>query len=929
MSTVTALGRAITRLGSASSLLALTVGVPYALTVYIGWPLPRTVPTTWADVQQVLTTDVTDTLVVNLLAVALWLLWVVFTASVLAEILAGLRGVDVPRLRGLAPVQGLAAWLLSGLTAGVVATATLGPVAAAPTALTAPTAAVVLTTADSQHHTLTTDDPRATAASNATQAVGRSASTAPAASGAAAGSGVPRFALAASTGPLTITAGGQEYTVTVKRGDTLWHLADAWLGDPARWPEIYHLNADRYDDNGRMRGGEHIEARWTLVLPDDATPPAGATPPAPPPTVEPPAPAPTTPPSPTPPASNAPTPPAASTTPSPGQSRPPDDGVVVPPRQAPTGSPTGTPSASTAPSGGVQPAPDRRANPLGVQLPSGGWVDLGLAAAIVAAVALVWLHRRRRYISRPPSPDPRMDDPDLTPMPVVVRRISAGLRRPNPADTTPPNHTLDSHTRTDADDGPDDDVDDEMDIDGANAEPRPVTVAPPFVPALRNPSIEAWPPAGLGLTGAGAEAAARGFLTAALAAGGLDDPDARNWVITPATTIATLLGAAAVTVADTPRLTVTGTLTDALELLEEQTLHRTRLLYSHEVDTVDALRVADPDAEPLPPILLIADASALHERARIAALLTQGQRLDIHGVLLGAWPDGNTVVVDADGTTTPAAGDTVRHGHHPADVGRLTVLNPADTADLLGTLAESHTGRPQPPAPAEPAPRDTTPSAVETATAGGAAPGAEPGADPAPADDTADPTTAAPAVDAPTTVRATLSAAPAQSDNDDDDGAEDEADADPEQGDEPGADLAEPGSGIAEPGSGIAEVNLLGPPTIVGAAHGLPERKKSLELLVYLAAHNGSAAQQSIINDVLADAPRRRASTRLHTYVYDLHKALKSAAGQGTYIEHPKLLYVLNAEALDVDLWHLRDALAAAGTAADPGARVAALRRVV
>lgn len=125
------------------------------------------------------------------------------------------------------------------------------------------------------------------------------------------------------------------------------------------------------------------------------------------------------------------------------------------------------------------------------------------------------------------------------------------------------------------------------------------------------------------------------------------------------------------------------------------------------------------------------------------------------------------------------------------------------------------------------------------------------------------------------------------------------------------------------------EVNLLGPPTIVGAAHGLPERKKSLELLVYLAAHNGSAAQQTIINDVLADAPRRRASMRLHTYVYDLHKTLKSAAGQGTYIEHPKPLYVLNSEALDVDLWHLRDALAAAGTAADPAARVAALRRVV
>ena len=67
-----------------------------------------------------------------------------------------------------------------------------------------------------------------------------------------------------------------------------------------------------------------------------------------------------------------------------------------------------------------------------------------------------------------------------------------------------------------------------------------------------HPLMEVWPPAGLGLTGPGAEAAARGFLAAALAAGGLDDPDARTHVVMPSATAATLLGAAAVGLPDTP-----------------------------------------------------------------------------------------------------------------------------------------------------------------------------------------------------------------------------------------------------------------------------------------------------------------------------------------------------------------------------------------
>src|SRR5438094_831195 len=47
---------------------------------------------------------------------------------------------------------------------------------------------------------------------------------------------------AASSAPGLVLVGYQHYTYPVARGDTLWHIAATWLGNPMRWPEIYHLN---------------------------------------------------------------------------------------------------------------------------------------------------------------------------------------------------------------------------------------------------------------------------------------------------------------------------------------------------------------------------------------------------------------------------------------------------------------------------------------------------------------------------------------------------------------------------------------------------------------------------------------------------------------------------------------------------------------
>ncbi|MBQ1050819.1 LysM peptidoglycan-binding domain-containing protein [Micromonospora sp. C51] len=878
----------------------MLAAVPFVLLYLASWPV-LTVPSE-AQLRAWLQQPLTTGFLTALLQACAWGLWAVFASAVAYRVyrfwVARVRWRIALRMPG--PVRGLAAALLG---------------ATAVTSAALPAAAHATSTTDTSSDLALREDTGAQGPAvdlPASDRVGADGASAPNghASGDSGGPGPARHGTVASTSLSRASDGLPSvarstdrapgkliHTCVVRDGDTLSAIAEKWLGDPNRWPEIWALNrGTRFDAvGGRFTDPDLIYPGWVLDLPADAVPPRAADPaprvpsePDTPRTPEPPVPAespgvPVT-------GEGSDTPPSPSSDPA---------GVVTSAPSAAGGTPSGQATDASPPSGSPSAESGR---PGGITWGTGSWLDVGLAAAIVAAVSLLWARRRRRYQPRPPGPHSRSDDPDLQPMPAVVTRVRRALRR----STADNSDIFDADLVDEADpDGERPTINESLIAEALLESSEPAHDAGPLVPVLPGQHrllAEVWPPAGLGLTGPGADAAGRGFLTAALAAGSGNNAHASGRVIIPAGTVATLLGAG-VRLPETPRLTVTGNLDEALDLLEQGTLRRSRLVYQYEVDTLADLRGVAPQEEPQPPILLIAHAGARHERARVAAVLAQGHRLDIHGILLGSWPDGGTVVVDTDGTTSRPDGET-RHGTHPADMGRLAVLSAAETIDLVATLAEAHTSDQPSPTPERfrtpPATNDPRPDATKSPAAATTLAAGADSDDPTSTGEERPPTPGDVPDLAPVTLPLVTPRRPP---------------------DGPDGDPSPPQSGVA--------VRVLGGARIVDMDTTVPLRAKSLELLVYLVVHDGDATLDAILDDLLPDAPRSKAPHRLHTYVSALRKTLARTGEPGSYLTHPGRRYALNREALDVDLWRMRDALRDADRATDATTRLVALRAAV
>jgi DNA-binding SARP family transcriptional activator len=865
--------RSLTRVAAGLALITLVAGVPAGLAFGLGWPLPTSIPTTQAGWEQLLSAPIPDTAILRLLGIAGWLLWAAFVRSAWIEARAAWHGIHAPaRSIRFNPLRGLAALIITtlaigGLTAGA---ATALPAAAATPASPVPAVAAL-------HPTLTSIVlPPAGTATSAHRA--------------------PLL----PAGPAVLVIDACPHLYQVHQGDSLWHIAGKCLGDPTRWEEIWDLNHNRFwpEVSGftTFDKPDLIYPRWTLTLPDGATAPPDAQPAEPPSTS--PAGAPTVGASPTPQVS----------TPAPDATGP-DDGAIGPAvpstpataRPTPSGPATPTPApsattttpASTTPTAQPGPTATAAADEHGVHLDNGSWLPWSVVGAVIAAMAVACLQRRRRYLPRPMNGTAADARTEPAGPPPTLRRLQHAWR------IRPGAPARDAATN---------------DVPAITPPATPTPRIAPMVAVPPVPPMDPLPVGGLGITGAGAEAAARGAMVAALAAGAPTDPDAHTTVIIPVDTMMTLLGADAVELGIWHRLRVTPDLDTALTLLEKRLLYAARILDDYNVTDIAALRATAPSEQALPPMLLIADTPPDGIRVRTRMVLGLGTGIDVSALLLGTWDHGPTVTVDTDGTCHR------RPGHDGDIPSRLPVLDPTAAVELLQTVREAHTGEPTAPAASDPTP---PPRMIEGPNDEKATTAPDNGDSEGPADEVPAPGNAKRATSAPKDGDASSTATP--------EGVNSVprplAEPDPSDHASPSVPLSPPHDPVR------ARVLVLGQPHIVDQPADQLVRTSSIELMVYLAVHADGAHPDQIAEDIWMGVRPRLAQNRLHTAVSNLRKLLAGsapdvAAQVGDFVVKQHGRYRLNPDLVDIDLWRLRAAHTHARTAGSDPARLVALHDV-
>ncbi|MFJ3235173.1 BTAD domain-containing putative transcriptional regulator [Streptomyces sp. NPDC086787] len=237
------------------ALLVLVLGVPGALAVEVGWPLPHGVPSLdW--LQQ----EITVQTFLHVLTVIVWFAWAQFTACVLVEVKAALSGVGIPgRVPGSGPSQLLARQLVAALLLVGATAASLTP------------GLSQLGHSPEGNHKGTVAAAQQTPglfAQEREQAADTAGALAAQAGHAAA------HARADVGGGSAKAADTKYYRIQPPEGrhhDSLWEIAQRHLGDGRRYKEIYELNKDRAQPDGsRLSEASLIRPGWIMEMPGDA-----------------------------------------------------------------------------------------------------------------------------------------------------------------------------------------------------------------------------------------------------------------------------------------------------------------------------------------------------------------------------------------------------------------------------------------------------------------------------------------------------------------------------------------------------------------------------------------------------------------------------------------------------------------------------------
>jgi len=246
------LGRAV---AAAAALVGIVAGVPVLLA-----RLGAVLPIDLASVEpgMLLRPDDGGVLLVLLLGLA-WLAWAVLVASVGIKVLAAVRRVPTPRLPGMAGPQRLAAALVGSVVLSLGAsTGTGAPATAAPLAEAVARVVDLAPAGPIDDAGARLDGP--TGPAGATHA----ADAPPAGRAAGAGAEVAEDAGGRQGAP-------ELPVITAQRHDTLWLLAEQYLGAGERFAEIVELNQGRTQPDGRaLRSDGRVYPGWRLRLPADA-----------------------------------------------------------------------------------------------------------------------------------------------------------------------------------------------------------------------------------------------------------------------------------------------------------------------------------------------------------------------------------------------------------------------------------------------------------------------------------------------------------------------------------------------------------------------------------------------------------------------------------------------------------------------------------
>ncbi|MHB8490504.1 MAG: LysM peptidoglycan-binding domain-containing protein [Candidatus Dormibacteria bacterium] len=548
-------------------------------------PVWRGLPN-WSQVVAALTQNgIPDAVLLQALAMICWLLWLDLAVAVCAEVIAVARGRPV-RLPGFASsLQPVAAQLIAATLLAITA------LSIRPTATPAPglRAAMAMATV----------------------------------------SGEPHLVAVASSPPASMSApAGGDSVYVVRRGDTLWAIAQRKLGDALRWPQVFDLNRGRLQPDRRALLDPHwIYPGWVFDLPDDSVQRPGAT-------------------GTSHNGSNGSSPLSAAA------------GAAPAPATRPTAAPTPLPpSASSRPEvpRPTPPAPRPHQVPpqtaTRVVLPTGDVVGIGLAVAIAAAVGVARLrgrHRRGEDHSESPA-YLRL----LTP---AVRRLSAARWRA----VEPGNDEEDASAPP-------------LALNERRDQPGVISIGDVGGQAL---TVEIGQLGGTGFAGDGAAGVIRHLIVAFLQHAAPDRAE-----VTLIGEFATLAPSAR----EVPAVKAIPDWETALGHLEVELVGRTRTLDEHEVPDFAALTKRCP-AEPLSALLVVATHApdmALHGRVR--SLVAALRRLGIGVVFLGPSLVGDTVTVAADGEVHSVSGDQMAS----ARAARLYTLAPSAAAELLSLIAAS------------------------------------------------------------------------------------------------------------------------------------------------------------------------------------------------------------------------------------------------